>query len=547
MLHAPDRRPQAGFHWLALLLAMALLSLPAEQAAASRRSDIAAADADARAGRHAEAARRYESASERRFLGTDRTIALLAARENLAAGQIDDADRMARVAARRSLRGDDAVAYAEVRAGIALERKQPQAALAALNEIPDPPPADRAAAIRSLRDRAVAMIESLKSPALIIEPPPEEPAARKSPGLGILPTERPSHIALLLPLSGRLRLAGAAVRDGFTAAWLARPVESRPRVEIYDTAAAGAVAAFSRALSEGARFVVGPLTRSDVQAIANEPQIPVPVLALNAYEAQTPPAFLFSYSLSPEEEARAVARRIASDGLVHGIALFPQNDWGERVRAAFTEEALLSGVTLTSVQSYDPGSQDFSGPLRAALGRFGGAGDRSDNSGPPKRDATAEAEEGPQFVFLAAYPDAARAIASQLRFQMTYRPPIYATSDAWIAGAGPAEELEGMVFPEIPWVLYRGQGAPQLWDIVGDAWSEQARGRLRLYAFGYDAYLLMNELRGNVRYVAVSGLTGGLEMTESGEITRRLDFARIENGTPLPAGSSASLFTPGAP
>jgi outer membrane PBP1 activator LpoA protein len=544
MLHAPDRRPQGRLRWLALLFTVVLLAMPAEQAAASRRDDIAAAEKNAREGRHAEAARLYDKASERRILGTDRTIALLAAREYLAAGQVNDAERMANEAGKRRLNDQQAMVYAEVRAGIALARNQPEAALAALGDLPEPLPP----ALKSLREQALAMIESARAPVIAAEPEPVETFVPGAPGLAILPLDQPSHIALLLPLSGRLEALGEAVRDGFAAAWLARSPENRPRIEIYDTAASGAVAAFNRALSEGARFVVGPLARPEVQAIVNESQIPVPVLALNAYEAVTPPAFLFSYALDPEEEARAVARRIAADGLSQGVALFPQSDWGERVRTAFTDEALLSGLTLTSVQTYDAASADFSGPLRSALGRFGGAGDRGTGARPaPRRDSAAEALEGPQFVFLAANARTASALTPQLRFQMTYRVPVYATSDAWVAGASSGNDFEGMVFPEIPWVLYDGQGAPQLWDTVHGTWSSKAPGRLRLFAFGYDAYLLMNELRGNVRHVGVSGLTGGLEMTESGRVTRRLDFARIENGTPRPAGRSESLFAPSAP
>jgi hypothetical protein len=78
------------------------------------------------------------------------------------------------------------------------------------------------------------------------------------------------------------------------------------------------------------------------------------------------------------------------------VALFPRNAWGQRLHDAFVTEAADSGLTLRAAQYYDPAAQDFSGPLRLALGRYAGAGDRDKTTGKPHpRDA---AEEGSAFV-----------------------------------------------------------------------------------------------------------------------------------------------------
>jgi hypothetical protein len=222
------------------------------------------------------------------------------------------------------------------------------------------------------------------------------------------PASGPAAVALLLPLSGRQQAVGVAVRDGFIAGYLAQP-DSAPRVLAYDTAALGAAPAYEKAIADGASFVVGPLAREDVAALVAQQRFPVPTLVLNSYGG-TPPAFLFQFTLDPEQEARDVARRIAADGRARGIALFPRSPWGERLYTAFTSECQALGIELTGAQYYEPGTRDFSGPLRAALGRFGGAGDRSDRKPPPHRDSAAEAREGPQFAFIAATPQAARTL-----------------------------------------------------------------------------------------------------------------------------------------
>lgn len=380
------------------------------------------------------------------------------------------------------------------------------------------------------------------------------PRASDGSFVATLPGGSPAMIAVLLPLSGKQQAAGAAVRDGIAAAWFAAgPPATRPRLAVFDTVESGAAAAYERAIGAGAQVVIGPLVREDVAALVNARRgaLPVPTLALNSPGTPVgtlPPAFLLEFTLDPEQEARAVAQRIAADGLVRGIALFPDSTWGQRVRDAFTRElAAIGSVALTSAQFYEPGAKDFSEPLRAALGRFGGAGQRSsDPSKPlPPRIADAERAAGPQFAFVAATPQTARAIKPQLRFQMTYDVPLYSTSDAWDPSARAIVDLDGLVFPEMPWILYGGQGAPDLWEALQQDWATQGRGRLRLYAFGFDAYRLATQLRGNVRFVGVDGLTGALSIDASGHVQRNLEFARIEDGKPHAAGAPGhAVFVP---
>ena len=198
--------------------------------------------------------------------------------------------------------------------------------------------------------------------------------------------------------------------------------------------------------------MVGPLTREDVAAVVAALSMPVPTLVLNSFAGMQGRRrrSCIEFTLDPEQEARAAARRIAADGHARGVALFPRSPWGERVYAAFTSELQATGVALISVAYYDAGSRDFSGPLREALGRYSGAGDRSDHHPAPRRDAAAEARDGPQFAFVAASAASARAIVPQLRFQMTYALPVYGTSDAWDPSVRSAPDMDGLEYPEIP-------------------------------------------------------------------------------------------------
>jgi outer membrane PBP1 activator LpoA protein len=134
-----------------LLVAGFLAFLPGD-AVASRSDDLAAADTYSRGGQHAEAAALYESLAKRAFRGWDARLALLAAREYLAADRLEDAERMLGRVER--VRGDDAVLLARVQAELALAQDRPEAALDALDRLPEPWPAPLAAELLRLRAQA---------------------------------------------------------------------------------------------------------------------------------------------------------------------------------------------------------------------------------------------------------------------------------------------------------------------------------------------------------------------------------------------------------
>ncbi|HET9679514.1 MAG TPA: penicillin-binding protein activator, partial [Gammaproteobacteria bacterium] len=96
----------------------------------------------------------------------------------------------------------------------------------------------------------------------------------------------PAQLALLLPLSGDYALQAEAVRDGFLAARYRSAAGDLPTVRVYDTGGTptGVLHAFRQARTNGAQFVIGPLTKEGLQVLANLPTRGVPVLGLNYLE-----------------------------------------------------------------------------------------------------------------------------------------------------------------------------------------------------------------------------------------------------------------------
>jgi len=355
--------------------------------------------------------------------------------------------------------------------------------------------------------------------------------------------EPSSGVALLLPLSGRASAAGAAVRDGFLAAYYDQPQGLRPEVRLYDVAQTDAASAYLTALAEGARIVVGPLTRPEVANVAAMVDGRATLLALNFLPDGTiTPSRFFQFAISPEDEARQVARRAVADGRRRGVVLVPANDWGQRVLAAFAEEFAAAGGMLVDSDVYAPGTTDFQVILRRLL---------QVRPAPPDPLLPPEAQREPRyvyrddadFIFVAAQSVTGRLIRTQLRFNYASRLPVYATSDIFDPGTRGSPDLEGVVFPDMPWVLDEAGPAALLRDSIVQTWPERAPARSRLFAFGYDAYTIAAELarRATPFATPVAGLTGRLVLDADGRILRELDFAQLRGGRTVPAPTAEEI------
>ena len=366
--------------------------------------------------------------------------------------------------------------------------------------------------------------------------------------------ESGAHVAVLLPITGRAAGPAAQIRDGMLAALYATPELGRPEMRVYDTGLQSVAAALDEAQRNGAEFVLGPLTREEVIEAADYSERRAPVLALNFLPSErVPPESFFQYALSPEDDARLVARRMLADGRRRGVALVPEGDWGNRVLAAFTEELVAGGGQLLSSSPYTPGSNDYGAPIQSVL-RLSDSRARhrrlesllgTSLEFQPRRRSDID------FIFAPATASTARMLRPQLRFHFAGDIPTYATSDAFEPGLASNQDLDGLIFPDMPWVLSGGESVEKLRAATTGAFGEGARGRGKLYAFGYDAWLLATALRGEAlarsgrdaaSAVVVDGATGRISFDANGRSRRELEWAQMRGGAPklLPRGPAGS-------
>ena len=234
------------------------------------------------------------------------------------------------------------------------------------------------------------------------------------------------------------------------------------------------------------------------------------------------PHNFYQFALLPEDEARIVARRLVADGKLTGVALVPDGEWGNRVSAAFTDELTHLGGTVVETGRYESGRAEFSEVIKQTLQFHGFKGEPATHRG----DAA--------FVFVAGTPGPERLLVSQLKFHFAGDVPVYSTSDSYEPDPGANGDLEGLFFPDMPWMVSADPVTARIRDAVRSAWPTRTTRRDRLYAFGFDAYRLVpalwsNGLSGSSE---IAGVTGKLRLDDHNRIRRDLEWAQLKGGAP---------------
>ncbi|MCW2392317.1 penicillin-binding protein activator [Sphingobium sp. B11D3A] len=180
-------------------------------------------------------------------------------------------------------------------------------------------------------------------------PPPKTQQPDVTQGL---PTDTERHrIALLVPMSGTNAGVGRSLANATTMALLDTKTE-RLRVTTYDTGRNPAEAA-RKAVAEGNKLILGPLTADEVRAVAPIARAAnIPVLSYSNDESVAGNGvYLLGYS--PEQSVSRVVRFARARGLSDFAALVPRGVYGERAGKAFLSEVKAAGGTVVAMETFD--------------------------------------------------------------------------------------------------------------------------------------------------------------------------------------------------
>lgn len=308
-------------------------------------------------------------------------------------------------------------------------------------------------------------------------------------------------IALLLPLgSSSYEAAANSVRAGVMAAFKAEAGQGEIRA--YDTGGPeGVFQAYQQAVTEGAQFVIGPLTRDEVTALSAQ-QLTVPVLALNQPEGNVKPReHLMLFGLPVEAEAREVAHLARDHGMQNALVIVADNPLGQRMAKAFVEEwrGLDGGITA-----------QLTIPAVGKLAEF-------------KAEAAAHPAD---MIFLASGVEQARLVRPYLDLAT----PTYGTSHIYDGMSKSVQnvDLVAIHFVDLPWLVDPENPILALYRSAAEQAPPNAELQ-RMFAMGVDAYRLIPLLAANPvpGKKVLEGATGGLDISEGGMLVRELPVAQF--------------------
>jgi len=320
------------------------------------------------------------------------------------------------------------------------------------------------------------------------------------------------QIALLLPLAApNFARAADFVRQGFLAAAKADTAHGYSVVVHTTTESPDQIlSAYEQARMQGARMVVGPLTRNGVSRIAQHMQAGPPVLALNMPENDTPlPENFYAFSLQVENEARQIALMAFADGRRSVLTVSDAAPLMRRIHKAFTEAFVREGARVVADFTYRNTTADLLALREAA------------NNG--QCDA----------IFLAL--DATR--ARLVRPYVDGPAQVYATSQVFDgrSDAFRDAELNGVRFVDMPWLLLADHPAVMVYPRP-DAGGPASADFERLYAFGIDAFRVATDLlhNANIAREGLDGVTGRISLGPGRLLVRELTPAQFQEGRAVP-------------
>lgn len=205
------------------------------------------------------------------------------------------------------------------------------------------------------RTVVLAGLSLLAGCAVVPKPTVQAPAqkpAETAPQANVLPSDTDRHrIALLVPMTGSNAAIGQAIANATTMALLDTNAQNL-RITTYDTANGAGIAA-NKAIADGARLILGPLTAEDVTAVAAVARPAHVPMITYSNDADTAARDVFVFGQVPGQSVARVIGYARAHGVTAVGAIIPTGVYGQRVAAALSGAARTANVRVTDIETYE--------------------------------------------------------------------------------------------------------------------------------------------------------------------------------------------------
>ena len=243
----------------------------------------------------------------------------------------------------------------------------------------------------------------------------------------------PAQLAVLLPATGALAPAGAAVRDGLLTAYYGE-ARRRPTIKFYDTASTpdGARKAAAQAVTDGAQLILGPC-RAMKSARCSRKPTPASRSSRSIAAARRRPPAMPASPCCPTTKACSPPTAWPNRGQLKVLVISQRDENGQRALVTFREQLRARGGDVVGEIVVDDTVTNLATQLSPLL---------------------AAGRTAPIAVFMPLRAAQARLVVAQLKVSPIAMLPRVSTS-LILSGASASKdgELDGVEFPELPWLL----------------------------------------------------------------------------------------------
>jgi len=379
---------------------------------------------------------------------------------------------------------------------------------------------------------------------------------------------QPDNIAVLLPLSGRFQSQGKSIQLGILDSFYRQQQLNKsaatgdldinaPTLHFYDTNAQTMEAITTQFAANKIDFVIGPLLKSDIETFL--PLVEkMPVLALNGFPekasnsknsapetAASVQPWHYSFSLSPEQEARQAVQFISDNQHKNPLVIAPNSDYGKRVAQAFKDEWKARNnkdieqhffTSKSKLASFIEGvlQTDKSATRNNQMQKITNLPLEKEVRSRTDIDAIYLVSKRDELILLKPFIDVTVS-------PFATRIPLYASSrsNEFDRGGLQNKELSNFTFSDMPFLINQ-QG--EIITGLNKVLPRQSYAALRLFAFGFDSYHLIGQLMQlqTTEGYTYPGLVGELRLDFSNTVQPELSWAKYYEGELIEVASPAT-------
>jgi len=350
------------------------------------------------------------------------------------------------------------------------------------------------------------------------------------------------NIAVLLPLSGNQKSAGLAAQQGILSAY---KNDAAHKIHFIDTNKLDWTTLADHFTESNIDHVIGPLLKVNVetylQLSEQRLELQIPSLLLNLPSTRILASYQVALSMRPEDEAIQAAATLSQQHYNNPIILSHQDRISKRLAIAFSQQWQTLTGNKVDIVYFSQGKQ-MQESLKDALDVNASQTRIKQLQSRLKHNIKSQSRNRRDIdmIYLIGSASQTRLVKPYIDVNTSpFAPiiPIFASSrshsnfDYNNNSNGSTNDLQGLTFTQMPWLLTSTQQNKNLAQLSHQLWPKRTDSLSRIFAMGYDSYNLLNKasLMQQAPYIRHFGQTGILKINATNVLTRNLIWGRYQN------------------